>query len=80
MDLSGFNPAPESSLKKIIKNHVTSTSLRTVEMNEERWEMVYELRLLKINHFNENKMITDLKTIKEVEKVSLLAPQLALPV
>ncbi len=77
--VSGTSDYKQDPIKAIINQYSTDSIVRSQTINEEFWEIVYEL------HLGDSKKPIDdmLKTLKQLEmisNVSLLAPQLALPV
>lgn len=78
--VSGEAPADSAALEKLIIQYVDDAKMRSYEISEGQWEAIYELRYPKsMRHTNKN-MINDIQSINGILKVSLLAPQLALPV
>jgi hypothetical protein len=52
---------------------------RSYEVQDAHWELVYELQLSELSSLSAETLITELKALPGVAEVSLLAPQLALP-
>lgn len=77
--VSGTSDYDQDPIKAIINQYSTDSLVRSQTINEELWEIVYEL------HLGDSKgsiddMLKALKQIEMISNVSLLAPQLALPV
>lgn len=79
LSLSGPLPHPEQQAAEIIARHTLNARLRSYEVQDERWETIYELRFVESSGIPGSSMIKELKTVPEIENVSLLAPQLSLP-
>jgi hypothetical protein len=77
--VSGTSDYDQEPIREIIQQFTTDAKMRSQTINDEIWEVVYEL------HLGDTKEPVDhlLKALKEmssITSVSLLAPQLALPV
>ncbi len=73
----------ECFTKKIyetIKDHSKEISIRSHEVDGSAFEIVYEVRFKKIDNSSTSDLIAKLKEQDGVTKVSLLAPQISLPV
>ncbi len=79
MVLSGHNPYYPSEAKEIILRHTIGSRIRSHEVREDLWEIVYELRFNQRQAAETNRLVEDIRSMQGVEKVSLLAPQMALP-
>lgn len=79
LSLSGPLPHPDQKAAEIIARHTLNARLRSYEVQDERWETIYELRFIESSGIPANSMIKELKAVPEIENVSLLAPQLSLP-
>ena len=65
--------------RQVIQRHTVDARQRSYEVQEERWELVYELRLTDFSSQAADQLVDELKVLEGVAEVSLLAPQLALP-
>lgn len=78
--VSGDSSCKEDTVENAIMEYVEEAKMRSYETEDGRWEAIYELRyprrIRKINR----EMIQRIESQQGVLKVSLLAPQLALPV
>ncbi|MFO8192905.1 MAG: DUF4956 domain-containing protein [Bacillota bacterium] len=63
----------------IIKRYSTRSRIRSQDLIDSGWEIVYELRFTLEQEKKAEEFIRRVKNLQGVEKVSLLAPQLALP-
>lgn len=67
-------------IEKIVQEYVEELKVRSYEVEDESWEVVFELKYSRVKGKFDQKMLSDLRNSEGVEKVSLLAPQIALPV
>ena len=77
--LSGETPFQSEAAREAIQRHSVDARLRSFEVQDTHWEMVYELHLTESSSQNAETIITELKALPGVGEVSLMAPQLALP-
>ena len=63
-----------------IDRHAAEARVRSHEIEAEGWEVIFELRLPGLTEAGVRGLLGEVKALKGVRKVSLLAPQLALPV
>ncbi len=71
---------PESKIKAMVQPHVLFLETRSLNVDEGQWELVLELRLGKDADFPNAALQEALKQDCGVSRLSLLAPQLSLPV
>ena len=76
--ITGASEFARQPIKDIIEQYTAEVKIRSQSINQEMWEVVYEL------HLGEPKrpiddLIKELNSIPSITTVSLLAPQLALP-
>ena len=64
----------------MIRRHVGFLQLRSLELNDGVWEMVFEIRLFKDGAATEGALLDDLNSTFTLQRASLLAPQLSLPI
>lgn len=76
--VSGDDPY-DDSVDQAVRRRPTSVQLRNHEVDGDAWEVTYELRLARANEEVLREMVADLRELGCVRKVSLLAPQLTLP-
>jgi len=77
--VSGSSAYASELLIEIIRKYTKESKIRSQRISDEMWEVIFELR------FGDEKIILDtlvkeLKDVQGVGDVSLLAPQLAIPV
>jgi hypothetical protein len=77
--LSGSLPYHAEETRKLIQQYVVDARVRSLETSEENWEVVYELRFRDLVDHTSDSMVQELQAQTGVNRVSLLAPQLALP-
>lgn len=78
--ISGDSPYEETNIDQVIKRHAADARIRSHEIDESSWEVIFELRFPRLSDQVTKNLLQELKSLKGVHKVSLLAPQLALPV
>jgi hypothetical protein len=78
--LSGEGDKPDDGILELISNRTVQSGLRTLDIHDNGWELVLELRMAAASSTNESELLTELKALVGVHKASLLAPQLALPI
>jgi len=72
------NRSPEGA-SQLIKQYSSRSRIRSHDIVDDGWEIVYELRFTKTQESETEQFIGAIKKLEGVKKVSLLAPQLALP-
>ena len=77
--LSGSSPYPAGDAEAIIHRHTVNARIRSYEVEGETWEVVIELRFNRKQEKTLDLLIQEMQNIGRVNRVSLLAPQLALP-
>jgi hypothetical protein len=78
--LSGTEPRPGDAVTQSLRRHVEVSSVRSVNLEDDRWEIVFEVRSFKDPTVLESELLDDLRRNHGVQRISLLAPQLSLPV
>lgn len=66
-------------LQKTVKKHVREARIRSFEQEADHWEVVFEIRFSDIKENPADTLVEDLNALDGIARVSLLAPQLALP-
>lgn len=69
-----------NEIGKVLKRYARESRIRSQEAEEGFWEIVFELQLMDLTEEKTGELFGELKAIEGVNKVSLLAPQIALPV
>ena len=77
--VSGKAPFQSEGAREVVQRASVEARLRSYEVQGERFEMVYELRLGEEASRDTDALIAELKSLTGVVEVSLMAPQLALP-
>lgn len=78
--ISGEGDFVAQDLNNTVKKYTSLARIRSQENDDLLWEVVYELRFNRLTSETTENMVNDLRKVSGVRKVSLLAPQLALPV
>ena len=79
LSFSGQMPYAKDQVHEIIQRYTVDARKRSYEVEEGNWEIIYELRLSELSSSATYELIQALKTVSGVHNVSLLAPQLSLP-
>ncbi|MCD6331669.1 MAG: DUF4956 domain-containing protein [Bacteroidales bacterium] len=79
LSFSGQLPHAADEVREIFLRYTVDARMRSYEVTGENWEIIYELRLSELSSSAANDLIRALKTLPGVHNVSLLAPQLSLP-
>lgn len=77
--LSGRPPFKVDPAQEIIQQFSTEARLRSQDLQDDHWEVVYELRLSDPSSKSASRFLEQLKAVQGVSEASLMAPQLALP-
>ena len=77
--LSGHENFSEAIIKNWTEKGIMQISLRSREIENNNFQVVYELRFLEKNLEQIHAFISELQADKNIDKVSLLSPQLNLP-
>lgn len=77
--VSGQNQLATSEAAVIIKQYSARSRIRSHDLLDDGWEVIYELRFTAEQEQETEQFISEIKGLEGVSKVSLLAPQLALP-
>lgn len=77
--LSGQSDFLRESIQSVIKNYALNSKMRSLKVDGDVWEVVYELQF-DVKNYPDEKLTQELKNVVGVENISLLAPQLAIPV
>ena len=77
--VSGNLEGQSEDLERVIKQYAENAQVRSHDVKDQYWEVVFELKFLNTQANPSENLLTGLKAIDGVENVSLLAPQLALP-
>lgn len=77
--LSGNEPCDSVAIGGVVGSYSQGSRIRSRETDEEVWEIVFELSFKRPADVKIDSMLEQLRSIDGVTRVSLLAPQLALP-
>ncbi len=77
--VSGDLIPSNADLGEVISTYASDVRIRSHEIQNSTWEIIYELKLVKLQNDTAENLVQELKLLGNVQKVSLLAPQLALP-
>ncbi|MGD8402414.1 MAG: DUF4956 domain-containing protein [Anaerolineales bacterium] len=78
--LSGDSSYPDSEVESILKRYTFDVRVRSRESENDLWEIIFEVRFTEAVGEESKQLVQELQALSGVSKVSLLAPQLALPV
>ncbi|ASB50961.1 DUF4956 domain-containing protein [Alkalitalea saponilacus] len=78
--ISGKSDYITNDIYQIVQKYTKDNQVRSKETEQDFWEVIFEVRFDKISGTITDELIRELRKIQGVEKVSLLAPQIALPV
>jgi hypothetical protein len=77
--LAGSSPYPGKQAEEVIRHYTMSARVRSHEIQNDNWEIIFELRFSHSQEKRTEDMLKSIRQLSGVERVSLLAPQLALP-
>jgi hypothetical protein len=69
-----------NQIGKVLKRYAKESRIRSQEAEEDFWEIIFEVQLIDLTQEKTGELFGEIKAIEGVSKVSLLAPQIALPV
>lgn len=78
--VSGHSESKPDAIEDRLNEQVEEFKVRSYEIVDSNWEIIYELRYARSTRELNLDLIDTVKACEGVSKVSLLAPQLALPV
>ncbi|MGI6538909.1 MAG: DUF4956 domain-containing protein [Caldicoprobacterales bacterium] len=77
--ISGTKPFQSENINELIRRHNIKSQIRTHEIQDDQWEIIYEMKAVDMKQGMVEALIEDINSLEGVSKVSVLAPQLALP-
>jgi len=77
--ISGQEKLQREAIDKVLAEFTSDTRVRSYDVQGQSWEIIYELRFQNLEIHPAETMIEKLKNLSGLKKVSLLAPQLSLP-
>ena len=78
--INGNLTYPLKEVEQIIRKYTSDARIRSHEIEDETWEAIFEIRFIDLDGAQSKEFLYEIQALDEVYKVSLLAPQLALPV
>lgn len=78
--ITGNRSYPVEEVERIIKKFTSDARIRSHEVENQNWEVIFEVRFVDLAGTESRQFINELQGLTDVQKISLLAPQLALPV
>lgn len=78
--VSGDNSLNDANLEAIVKRYTKEMRVRSHEIEGGNWEIIFELNFPRLTNQVTKELVKELETLPGIKKVSLLAPQLSLPV
>jgi uncharacterized membrane protein YhiD involved in acid resistance len=77
--ISGHGEYPVREVEGLIRKYSLTARTRSQETKGRDWEMIYEMRMSKSQERDSHRFIETIRNVDGIDRVSLLAPQLALP-
>ena len=79
--VTGQQPGTVEGIKETVRKYVDFLEVRSVDISDEGWEFVFEVRFFKERALlkSESELYNELKQQHQASRISLLAPQLSLP-
>jgi hypothetical protein len=77
--ISGQDKLQREAIDEVLAEFTSDTRVRSYDVQDKNWEIIYELRFLNVDVHPAEAMIEKLQNLSGLSKVSLLAPQLSLP-
>lgn len=78
--VTGKLPLKNRQIGEVLKKYTKEVSVRSQESEDEYWEIVFEVQFINLTEEVVGTLHDELNAVKGVRKVSLLAPQISLPV
>lgn len=78
--VSGTGTYKSEEMNDILEKYTTDLRIRSKEADDDCWETVFEIRFSEESIKNTDAILVELKAKENINRVSLLAPQMALPV
>jgi hypothetical protein len=78
--ITGSLALSNNEIGQVLKRYARESRIRSQEAEEDFWEIIFEVQLIDLTEEKTGKLFGELKALAGVKKVSLLAPQIALPV
>lgn len=78
--VTGSLALSNNQIGKVLNRYAKESRIRSQEAEEGFWEIIFEVQLIDLTQEKTGQMFGEIKALEGVSKVSLLAPQIALPV
>jgi len=78
--ITGSKSPKNQAISQILAQYTKEARVRSQEIEDEYWEIIYEIQFSDLTDTQVGELHEQIKKIDNVIKVSLLAPQIALPV
>lgn len=78
--VTGSSALKNHAISDVLKQYAQEVRVRSQETEDNVWEIIFEVQLMDLTEEKTGDLFNALNDIKGIEKVSLLAPQIALPV
>jgi hypothetical protein len=78
--VTGTNALKNNEIGQVLKAYAKEIRVRSQETEEDYWEIIFEIQLKDLTETMVGELHAQLSIIAGVKKISLLAPQIALPV
>lgn len=78
--LTGNGESPEDSVFDVLAKHSILCNMRSAEIGETGWELVFEVRFQTTEAKVVSTILQDVRAIPGISNASLMAPHLALPI
>lgn len=79
LSVSGLSSYDGDKIKSAIQKFTIDARMRSYEVEGKNWEVIYELRLAELTSQTADDLVLALKQLPGIQTVSLLAPQISLP-
>lgn len=77
--VAGSDQQADEEIERVVTGRHANVQLRNHEVDGSDWEITYEIRVSRTREAEVRELVSELQGIRGVRKVSLLTPQLALP-
>lgn len=78
--VTGSLALSNNQIGKVLNRYAKESRIRSQEAEEGFWEIIFEVQLIDLTQEKTGELFGEIKALEGVSKVSLLAPQIALPV
>lgn len=78
--VSGIGKQKSKLVNEVIEKYSKEVRVRSKETEDDYWETIFEVRFDELGVKSTDAVLDEIRSIEDVNKASLLAPQIALPV